>query len=119
MIEVGVCLGGSITPYSVPVRFGRWTTGNVQLTGILTSTFGGGTTTISLSGFDARSAQGLGTLQLVTPLQIGPHPAAPMSGAMGGFAVLELQFVPEPASLALLGFGALAVFVLGCRRARS
>jgi hypothetical protein len=105
----GLGLGGTVAN----LRFGQWTTGLVQLQGVATSFPGTQSTTLSQSGFDARTGDGVGSLQLVTPIRIQGSPDAP---DRGGFAVLELQFVPEPDRLLLLGSGAVSLALLGARR---
>jgi hypothetical protein len=105
----GLGLGGTVAN----LRFGQWTAGLVALQGVATSYSGTRSTTLSRSGFDARTAGGAGSLQLVTPIRIQAS-----SGALdrGGFAVLELQFAPEPDRLLLLGSGATVLALLGARR---
>jgi hypothetical protein len=68
-------------------------------------------------GYDNRTSQGMGTIQLVTPLLTRwQQPAADQF--TGGIAVLRLQFVPEPGKWALLasGLGLLGVFYRVRRR---
>jgi len=55
-----------------------------------------------------------GTVQLVTPIFVSTNiPASPVIGAFG---VLNLHFVPEPGTLALLLFGIAGCAALGKRR---
>jgi PEP-CTERM motif len=64
------------------------------------------------TGFDARTAGGAGTLQLVTPsvVSVGPF------GTIGLLSTLTITFVPEPGTLALVGVG-LALLTARARRA--
>jgi hypothetical protein len=107
---VGLGLGGTL-PHA---QFGEWTTGLVRLTGVATSYPGTRSTTLSQSGFDERTANGAGDLQVVTPIRFTS--AGVGQPDRGGFAVLQLHFVPEPDQLVLLGAGAMAL--LGLNRCR-
>jgi hypothetical protein len=68
------------------------------------------------AGYDNRSPNGGGTIQLVTPhlTSWGALPAL----QMGAIGVLRLKFVPEPSGLLLLLSGAAMLGVLYRRRVR-
>jgi hypothetical protein len=68
-------------------------------------------------GYDNRTSQGMGTIQLVTPLLTRWQQPA-FDQFTGGIGVLRLQFVPEPTKWALLasGLGLLGVFYRVRRR---
>jgi hypothetical protein len=94
---------------------GAWTTRTVTLSGLHPGASGGAFVT-QLAGYDHRNASGVGRLSLVSPLLVtdvdaifSPPPAPTYSYPF--FAVLNLEFVPEPATavLALAGLGAFAV----------
>jgi hypothetical protein len=104
----GLGLGGTLSW----ARFGEWTTGKVQITGVATSFPETQSTTLSQTGFDARTTGGLGMVQLVTPIRIFSN----LGPDRGGFAILALHFVPEPGQPLLLGAGFLAL--LGLHRLR-
>jgi len=108
----GLGLGGTLS-YA---RFGQWTTGVAQLTGVATASPGTRSTTISASGFDLRTPNGAGDLQLVTPIRIITDIGEP---DLGGFAVLNLKFVPEPNALLVLAAGLATLLGLKRRRSRA
>jgi hypothetical protein len=90
-----------------------WTTGTAMLTGL------GSVATIMGSAQGPASAPGStalpgGTLSLVTPILI--HANITPDGPIGAYAVLRLEFVPEPATLVLLGAGVALLAALGRRR---
>ncbi len=111
-----IALGPMIPPYAVALGFSEWTVGQARVSGIVPRSFAGGfagaVVTLSRTGFDARTASGRGALQLVTPIRVVRDGS--VSGA--AFAVLDIEFVPEPAS-ALLVAGGLALLAWGRRRA--
>jgi hypothetical protein len=101
----GVGLGGtlSVTSYAGAiwtVRGTAWTTGPAVATNVRT-TPNATPTTVTLTGYDNRTAGGGGTVQLVTPIQFS------LAGGnlTGTHGVLTLSFVPEPGGLLLLGAG--------------
>jgi hypothetical protein len=100
--------GGTFTfppgPFDLSTVTGAWTTG--VSTRVYTD--GGATLTLTVSGFDARTAGGLGPLQLVTPVTIFDVADAVI---VPGFATLALTFVPEPAGLLLLVVGLVTLAV--------
>jgi hypothetical protein len=67
--------------------------------------------TVMGTGFDNRTAGGIGTLQLVSPASIGLGAA----GSLATLATLSITFVPEPTTMVLLGAG-LAALAAGRRR---
>jgi hypothetical protein len=68
--------------------------------------------TVMGTGFDNRTAGGLGTLQLVTPTAVGLGAL----GSLASLATLTIHFVPEPGTLALLGLGLAAIGAVGRRK---
>ena len=68
----------------------------------------GGPSTVMATGFDNRNGAGLAGLQIVSPTIVN-------LGALGSLPVITvLTFVPEPTTLALVGFGLAAL--AGMRR---
>jgi hypothetical protein len=110
----GVGLGGAAIQSGTPASSlsllgGTWTTGWVTITGVGPSS----NLSAALAGSDARTANGLGTLTLVTPIRISHS----QLGSVAAFGVLQLTFAPEPGAAALL-LAAAALLGLGARRAR-
>ncbi len=110
---------GSLVPGASPSVFDQtiwgvpWTTGTVTARAPLEA---GGTHSLVAKGTDQRTPQGLGHLQLVTPFVIrwteDRHAPPAVTGYQAGIAILDLQFVPEPAALLLLASGVPALAVL-------
>lgn len=113
---LGPGLGGTFTTALTPsttlrVEFGTWTTGMLTLTNLFPVLTG--LTSPTVAGFDARTAGGLGVLQMVTPIRISTSPPILRHGAFG---VLRIEFLPEPASVVMLLSGACFLVVLGRHR---
>ena len=98
---------------AVTVTGAAWTTGPAVVTGVTTS--GGGIgNSVTVSGFDNRTAGHAGALQLVSPIRFlsNTNFNRPM------FFIQTLQFVPEPGTLLLGATGAAGILWLGRRRGR-
>jgi hypothetical protein len=134
---IGGALGGNLTvmgAVNVTVTGAPWSTGSVfVLAGPGTAetpggapgfettiTTPGGLTTVTVvtrvgrSGFDARTAGGLGTVQLVSPVSIKTNVSG--SDQIPSFAIISLNFVPEPTTALLVAGGLLALGLRGARR---
>jgi hypothetical protein len=102
MTGMGKAATASITAWGFP-----WTTGSVSIT----ATAGPFPTLFRRQGYDNRTSQGLGTIQLVAP-QIAqwsfPDRDAPWDRHTGAIGILTLRFVPEPRGWLMLVAG------LGC-----
>jgi hypothetical protein len=88
-----------------------WTTGPAVITG-LGSEYG---TTVTISGYDNRSAAHAGAIQLVSPIRILTSFSGP---AFPGYAAQTFVFVPEPGTLLLIGAAVAGLGVVGFRRSR-
>lgn len=94
-----------------------WTTGTAAVGAVTTTTPGTALVhTVTLMGSDARTAQGRGSITLVSGFQVITN----VVGTNAGFAAQTLRFAaaPEPGTLLLLGAGATALVLLGRRRLR-
>lgn len=88
----------------IGIAGGRWTAGTASAAGY------------TALGSNQLTPGGAGTLLLVTPLVVSADFApGPLVVAFGE---LELVFVPEPASVALLGWGVVCLAAAGRRRSR-
>ena len=104
-------------PYTALVRGWPWTTGKVRVLAygdFLASPVYGFPEILSRTGYDNRTSQGGGTIQLVTPHLVAWQTFV----QLGGIGVLRLKFVPEPSSGLVLLVGAGLLGVLGRRRVR-
>jgi hypothetical protein len=70
------------------------------------------TRNITLTGGDFRTAMGLGSVVLVTPARADTGAA----GILAIFGLQQLNFVPEPGTLLLLGSGVAGLGLLGRRK---
>ena len=112
-IGMGGATANAAAALAVTVTGHAWTTGVVSVTGVTVTTVGGlFVNTLSLSGYDDRTAGHKGTLQLVTPFRVLTNAA----GHLPGVAFQTLRFVPEPGTLLLLVASAAGIAVLGQRR---
>jgi hypothetical protein len=113
----------------VPVRVGRQTTFTAMGGGLAFSIFGapwragqatvtsvslsGGVMTLTVTGMNALTAGGAGTLTLVSPgkVYVSTGNKIPLVGT------LTLHYAPEPGTALLIGVGALGLALHGRRRA--
>ena len=101
--------GGMGQPYTTDTRIYidafEWTTGTVYVK----ASGGPFLTTITASGFDNRTTMlYYGTVQLVTPHLVNWINPPLRQASTGAIGILQLKFMPEPASwLGLLAGGAL------------
>jgi hypothetical protein len=105
-------VGGSV-PYSSPVGFSGtitgspWTTGSISVPpGVI------GDPALTAAGLDARDANGIGSIRLVTWFQVSVANISTLSGPLPGTATLNLTFVPEPGTAMLLAAGVLGLSAL-------
>lgn len=109
-----VGVGGSTRASPGSAQIGLW--GSPWTTRTATADFPGifpGTSSPTRAGFDARTASGAGTIQLVTPMLISSDFAG---GDVPAFSVMTLTFVPEPGTAALFAVCLASVGWLGERR---
>jgi len=113
VLGVGGTVAGT-TPLAITVSLtgNPWQLGTVTANGVV----GGNPISNSATGFDARDANGVGTLQLVTGAYFDVFGA--QVDTVPIVATLQLEFVPEPSTVILLGTG-LAALALRGRRGRS
>ncbi|MBW1845298.1 MAG: SUMF1/EgtB/PvdO family nonheme iron enzyme, partial [Deltaproteobacteria bacterium] len=93
-------MGDATTPEVISVGF-SWTTGTVSVT----ATEGPFPTRLRRSGYDNRTANGLGTIQMVTPRIVKwdfPNRSAPWDRYTGAIGILRLKFVPEPSGWVMM-----------------
>jgi hypothetical protein len=97
----------SSAPLTAVGTGGPWTTGAVTVY----AEQGAFTTLLQRSGYDNRTASGLGTLQLVTPALTHWYGVPRDDGHTGHIGILKLRLVPEPSAALLLvaGVGLLGI----------
>jgi hypothetical protein len=86
--------------YTVAATGFRWTTG----TAYAYDSFGRYASRFTLAGYDDRTPQGLGTIQLVTPF-LAHWAMSPAPDHVAGIASLRVRFAPEPRAAILLAAG--------------
>ena len=103
---------GYYTTSTVYQEVFKWTTGTVTVTAF------GGTfpTSIHHKGYDNRTANGSGVVQLVTPMITKWEGAGTSSTA--GIGIMTLTFAPEPSEWMLLASGVSMLGLMGWRRSR-
>jgi hypothetical protein len=108
-------MGDATTPEVISVGF-PWTTGTVSVM----ATNGPFPTRLRRSGYDNRTANGFGTIQLVAP-QIArwdfPNRGEPWDRYTGGIGILRVKFVPEPSGWVMMIAG-IAFLSIGYKRRR-
>ncbi len=95
------------SPRTVTVSVFPWTTGTAQVTALT----GPQVTVLERAGYDNRTPNGAGTIQMVSPM------LARWTNSFGDFhtgsiGVLKLQFVPEPGAWSMLAAGSAALGLL-------
>ena len=108
-------MGDATTPEVISVGF-SWTTGTVSVT----ATEGPFPTRLRRSGYDNRTANGLGTIQLVAPQIVKwdfPNRGEPWDRYTGGIGILRIKFVPEPSGWLMMIAG-IAFLSIGHKRYR-
>jgi hypothetical protein len=105
-------MGGGVT---VTVEGMPWTKGLVTIStpGAVTMISGFGHGPLSNTGTTMQLG---GVLELVTPAAV--RTSIPSLGELTGYAILHIEFIPEPASAGLAGLG-LGMLALGRRRQRA
>ena len=109
---MGNATTAGITAWGFP-----WTSGTVSIT----ATAGPFPTLFRRSGYDNRTAKGLGTIQLVAPQLVRwefPDRDAPWDRHTGAIGILRIKFVPEPSGWGMLAAGVILLLVLHKRHAR-
>jgi hypothetical protein len=104
-------VAGKATTAQITTLGFPWTTGVVSVT----ATGGPFPTSFRRSGYDNRTARGLGAIQLVAPQVVRwnfPGRSAPWDRHTGAIGILRIKFVPEPSGWVVLvtGVGILMVF---------
>jgi arylsulfatase A-like enzyme len=108
-------MGKATTAYITTLGL-PWTTGAVSIT----ATAGPFPTLFRRTGYDHRTAKGLGTIQLVAPQLVRwefPDREGPWDRHTGAIGILRIKFVPEPASWRVLVAGSVFLGLLYRRRA--
>jgi len=107
-------MGKATTAYITTLGL-PWTTGVVSIT----ATAGPFPTLFRRTGYDNRTAKGLGTIQLVAPQLVRwdfPDRDAPWDRHAGAIGILRVKFAPEPSGWMMLVAGAGFLIVLYRRR---
>jgi hypothetical protein len=109
---------GNATTAAIATWGFPWTTGTVSVT----APAGPFPTLFKRKGYDDRTPNGVGTIQLVAP-QLAewtfPDRDAPWDRHTGAIAILRIKFIPEPSQLLMLAAGAAMVFALAKLRGGS
>jgi hypothetical protein len=109
-------MGKATTAYITTLGL-PWTTGAVSIT----ATAGPFPTLFRRTGYDHRTAKGLGTIQLVAPQLVRwdfPNRAGPWDRHTGAIGILRIKFVPEPSGWVMLVGGVAFLMVLYRRQGR-
>jgi hypothetical protein len=110
-------MGKATTAYITSLGL-PWTTGEVSIT----ATAGPFPTLFRRTGYDHRTAKGLGTIQLVAPQLVRWEfldRDAPWDRHTGAIGILRIKFVPEPSGWGVLVIGMGLWIVLRLRSSRS
>ena len=108
---------GKVTTASITTLGLPWTTGAVSIT----ATAGPFPTLFRRSGYDNRTAKGLGTIQLVAPQLVRwdfPNRSGPWDRHTGAIGILRIKFVPEPSGRVMLVAGMVLLSIIYRRRDR-
>lgn len=93
-------------PGTVTVKGGKWTTATITVEAMNVGAMGTAFTgTVMATGFDARTPNGAGTIQLVTPIRIDSR----ITLRQPGVGILNVRFAPEPGPGLLIVTGCLVL----------
>ena len=114
MSGLGVSGRQAFGPYGSFIDAQAWQTGVVPITvaGVTLTTDNGAP--IFTTGYDNRTAGGLGTVKLVAPGGL----MSTLGGNLPLYVFMQLTFVPEPGTLLLLGSGIAGLAIIGRKRMR-
>ena len=107
-------MGKSTTAYITTLGL-PWTTGTVSIT----ATAGPFPTLFRRTGYDNRTSNGLGTIQLVAPQLVRwdfPNRDAPWDRHTGSIGILRIEFAPEPSGWMMFTVGVGFLVVVARRR---
>jgi hypothetical protein len=112
---VGISTRQTFGGYGSYIDAQQWQIGSVPLTvnGVTLTTDNGAP--IITTGYDNRTAGGAGKVKLVAPGGL----MSVLGGNLPLYVSMELNFVPEPGGLLLMGSGIATLVLLGARRMRS